>query len=175
MDIFKNSGVRRKTYYTRNELIDCAYGKTFGAGNAQLPLPPLLMFDRITNIDQFGGNFKKGNLVAELDITPDLWFFKCHFHDDPIMPGSFGMEAIWQLTGFYLAWLGYSGKGRVLDSGTTRFANQISADNAVLRYEIHLKRIFELSDTIGIADGYLSLDGDLVYHSKNTKVGLFNI
>ncbi len=164
----------QKTAFSKEELIDCGNGDLFGIGNAQLPLPPLLMLDRITHIDEDGGSYSKGVIHAELDINPFLWFFKSHFKGDPVMPGCLCTEALWQLTGFFLGWKGYQGKGRVLDGGNTRFQQEIGPDNATLHYEIHLKRIFSRNDVIAVADGHITLGNQSVCRAKNIKIGLFN-
>ena len=159
--------------FSYKQLIDCAKGLLFGEGNAQLPLPPMLMFDRITNISQEGGNFKKGEVIAELDIKPDLWFFKCHFKDDPVMPGCLGLDAMWQLLGFYLGWLGQHGKGRALGVGEVKFTGQVLENVKKVTYHISLKRLILRKLVLGIADGIMKADGNPIYEVKDMKVGLF--
>ena len=159
--------------FTYDQLIECAKGILFGKGNAQLPMPPLLMFDRITNINQEGGNYYKGEITAELDIKPDLWFFKCHFKDDPVMPGCLGLDAMWQLVGFYLGWLGKPGKGRALGVGEVKFTGQVLENVKKVTYHISLKKLILRKLVMGIADGIMKADGKPIYEVKNMKVGLF--
>ena len=159
--------------FNYEELIDCAKGFLFGKGNAQLPLPPMLMFDRITNIDEIGGSYNKGEVVAELDIKPDLWFFECHFKDDPVMPGCLGLDAMWQLLGFYLGWLGQPGKGRALGAGEIKFTGQVINSVKKVTYHISLKRLILRKLVLGIADGIMKADGKPIYEVKDMKVGLF--
>ena len=164
----------KKNSYTYNELIDCGNGKLFGEGNAKLPLPPMLMFDRITSIVADGGTFKKGNIKAELDIKNELWFFKCHFKDDPVMPGCLGLDAMWQLVGFYLGWLGEPGKGRALGVNEVKFTGEVLEKVKLATYDINMKRILKKEGaTVGLADGTLSADGKIIYKATNLKVGLF--
>jgi len=155
------------------QLIDCANGSLFGKGNAQLPSPPMLMFDRVTNINETGGLFEKGEIVAELDIKPDLWFFDCHFKGDPVMPGCLGLDAMWQLVGFYLGWLGQSGKGRALGVGEVKFTGQVLDTVKKVTYHISLKRLILRKLILGVADGVLKADGEPIYEAKDMKVGLF--
>ena len=159
--------------FTYDQLLECAKGILFGKGNAQLPMPPLLMFDRITNINQEGGNYSKGEITAELDIKPDLWFFKCHFKDDPVMPGCLGLDAMWQLLGFYLGWLGKPGKGRALGVGEVKFTGQVLENVKKVSYHISLKKLILRRLVIGIADGIMKADGKPIYEVKDMKVGLF--
>jgi len=159
--------------FSYEELIDCAKGFLFGKGNAQLPLPPMLMFDRITNIDEIGGSYNKGEVIAELDIKPDLWFFECHFKDDPVMPGCLGLDAMWQLLGFYLGWLGQPGKGRALGAGEIKFTGQVINSVKKVTYHISLKRLILRKLVLGIADGVMKADGKPIYEVKDMKVGLF--
>ena len=159
--------------FTYDQLIECAKGILFGKGNAQLPMPPLLMFDRITNINQEGGNCYKGEITAELDIKPDLWFFKCHFKDDPVMPGCLGLDAMWQLLGFYLGWLGKPGKGRALGVGEVKFTGQVLENVKKVSYHISLKKLILRKLVMGIADGIMKADGKPIYEVKDMKVGLF--
>ena len=159
--------------FTYDQLIECAKGILFGKGNAQLPMPPLLMFDRITSINQEGGNYYKGEITAELDINPDLWFFKCHFKDDPVMPGCLGLDAMWQLLGFYLGWLGKPGKGRALGVGEVKFTGQVLENVKKVSYHISLKKLILRKLVMGIADGIMKADGKPIYEVKDMKVGLF--
>ena len=134
----------KKNSYSYNELINCANGELFGKGNAKLPLPPMLMFDRITEINDNKGSFNKGSLEAELDIKKDLWFFDCHFKEDPVMPGCLGLDAMWQLVGFYLGWIGNPGKGRALGVGTVKFTGEVLQNIKLVKYEIEMKKIMSL-------------------------------
>lgn len=162
-----------KSSYERDELLACGRGELFGPGNAQLPVPNMLMLDRIAHISQEGGEFNKGEIIAELDITPDLWFFDCHFPGDPVMPGCLGLDAMWQLVGFYLAWRGNPGRGRALGSGDVKFSGQVLPSAKKVTYEIHLKRVIERKLIMGIADGKVSVDGKAIYTAENLRVGLF--
>ena len=160
--------------FNYDELIECAKGLLFGKGNAQLPHPPMLMFDRISNINKEGGKFNKGEVIAELDIKPDLWFFKCHFINDPVMPGCLGLDAMWQLVGFYLGWLGNPGKGRALGVGTVKFTGEVLKSVKNVRYEIDMKKIMSPGETtVGLANGMLFADGKKIYSAESLKVGLF--
>ena len=164
----------KKSSYNYNELIDCANGKLFGEGNAKLPLPPMLMIDRITEITDNGGTYKKGFIKAELDIKPDLWFFNCHFKDDPVMPGCLGLDAMWQLVGFYLGWLDEPGKGRALGVNEVKFTGEVLSKVKMATYEIEIKRILKKEGAaVGLANGKLSADGRIIYTASNLKVGLF--
>jgi len=163
----------KKNSFSYEQLIDCANGNLFGNGNAQLPSPPMLMFDRITNINETGGLFQKGEIVAELDIKPDLWFFNCHFKGDPVMPGCLGLDAMWQLVGFYLGWLGQPGKGRALGVGEVKFTGQVLDTIRKVTYHISLKRLILRKLILGVADGTLKADGEPIYEAKDMKVGLF--
>jgi len=164
----------QKSSYNYNELIDCGKGDLFGEGNAKLPLPPMLMFDRITEIKANAGIYKKGCLSAELDIRSDMWFFNCHFKDDPVMPGCLGLDAMWQLVGFYLGWLGEPGKGRALGVNEVKFTGEVLQKVRLATYEINIKRILRKKGAIvGLADGILSVDGKVIYNATNLKVGLF--
>lgn len=163
----------RKNAYTREDLLECGQGRMFGPGNAQLPVPNMLMLDRITNITVDGGEHGKGEIVAELDIHPDLWFFACHFPGDPVMPGCLGLDAMWQLVGFFLAWKGNEGKGRALGSGEVKFTGQILPTAKKVTYRITLKRVIERKLIMGIADGTVSVDGREIYTAKDLRVGLF--
>ena len=159
--------------FTYEQLIDCANGDLFGKGNAQLPSPPMLMFDRITNINETGGVFQKGEIVAELDIKPELWFFDCHFKGDPVMPGCLGLDAMWQLVGFYLGWLEQPGKGRALGVGEVKFTGQVLDTVKKVTYQISIKRLILRKLILGVADGVLKADGEPIYEAKDMKVGLF--
>ena len=160
--------------FSYDQLIECAKGLLFGKGNAQLPHPPMLMFDRISNISLTGGNFNKGEIIAELDLKPDLWFFKCHFINDPVMPGCLGLDAMWQLVGFYLGWLGKPGKGRALGVGEVKFTGEVLSTAKKVTYHISLKRLILRKLILGIADGIMKVDGNIIYEAKDMKVGLFS-
>ena len=164
----------KKNSFTYDALISCGNGELFGPGNAKLPLPPMLMFDRITEISDAGGAFNKGIIKAELDIKDDLWFFDCHFKDDPVMPGCLGLDAMWQLVGFYLGWLGEPGKGRALGVNEVKFTGEVLQKVKMATYEIDMKRILKKEGTaVGLANGTLSADGKIIYKAENLKVGLF--
>ena len=164
----------QKSSYNYEELIDCGEGKLFGAGNEKLPLPPMLMFDRIIEINNEKGEFKKGLIRAELDIKDNLWFFNCHFKDDPVMPGCLGLDAMWQLVGFYLGWTGEPGKGRALGVNAVKFTGEVIKKVKMATYEINIKRILKKKGTsVGLANGILSADGKIIYTAENLKVGLF--
>ena len=164
----------KKNSYSYDELINCGEGKLFGSGNAKLPLPPMLMFDRITEINDDKGAFKKGLLKAELDIKNDLWFFDCHFKEDPVMPGCLGLDAMWQLVGFYLGWIGNPGKGRALGVGTVKFTGEVLQNVKLVTYEIDMKKIMSPGGTtVGLANGIVLADGKKIYSAENLKVGLF--
>ena len=163
----------KKNFFSYEQIIDCANGDLFGKGNAQLPSPPMLMFDRITNINETGGVFQKGEIVAELDIKPELWFFDCHFKGDPVMPGCLGLDAMWQLVGFYLGWLEQPGKGRALGVGEVKFTGQVLDTVKKVTYQISIKRLILRKLILGVADGVLKADGEPIYEAKDMKVGLF--
>ena len=163
----------RPTSLSYEELIECADGKMFGIGNARLPSPPMLMFDRITEISETGGNNGKGLIKAELDLNPDLWFFDCHFKEDPVMPGCLGLDAMWQLIGFYLGWLGQKGRGRALGSGDVKFTGQVLPENKLVQYEIHMRRVLTGRLTMGIGSASMKVDGKEIYTAKDLRVGLF--
>ena len=160
--------------FNYEKLIECGKGILFGKGNAQLPLPPMLMFDRITHINEIGGEFSKGEVIAELDIESNLWFFNCHFKNDPVMPGCLGLDAMWLLVGFYLGWLGQPGKGRALGVGEVKFTGQVLQTVKKVTYHISLKRLILRKLILGVADGILKADGKPIYEAKDIKVGLFN-
>ncbi len=159
--------------YSYEDLIKSSEGTLFGPGNAQLPAPPMLMLDRILNISLEGGEYGKGKLVAELDVNPDLWFFACHFPGDPVMPGCLGLDAMWQLVGFWLGWSGSPGKGRALGVGDVKFTGQVTNDIKKVRYEISIKRAIRGRLVMGIADGQVFADDQKIYQAKDLKVGLF--
>jgi 3-hydroxyacyl-[acyl-carrier protein] dehydratase/trans-2-decenoyl-[acyl-carrier protein] isomerase len=162
-----------KNSFSYADLIKCGNGELFGEGNAQLPQPPMLMLDRITSITQDGGEYGKGEIIAELDIKPDLWFFDCHFNNDPVMPGCLGVDAMWQLVGFYLGWLGGKGRGRALGSGNIKFTGQVLPTNKLITYKINLSRVIARKLYMGIADATMEVDGATIYEATNLKVGLF--
>ena len=159
--------------YDRAELIACGRGELFGPGNAQLPLPPMLMFDRIMQIDGIGGAHGKGCVLAELDVTPDLWFFSCHFPGDPVMPGCLGLDALWQLLGFFLAWSGGPGHGRALGAGAVQFTGQVTPSCKLIGYRLDIKRVILRKLVMGIADGVVQVDGRQIYTAQDLRVGLF--
>ena len=164
----------KKSSFNYNELIDCANGKLFGPGNAKLPSPPMLMFDRITEITESEGFYKKGSMKAELDIKDNLWFFDCHFREDPVMPGCLGLDAMWQLVGFFLGWIGEPGKGRALGVNSVKFTGEVLKNIKMATYEINMKIILKKEGTaVGLANVILSADGKIIYTAENLKVGLF--
>ncbi|HAD36885.1 MAG TPA: 3-hydroxyacyl-[acyl-carrier-protein] dehydratase FabA [Gammaproteobacteria bacterium] len=163
----------RQNSYERAELLACGRGQMFGDGNAQLPLPPMLMFDRITHISDKGGAYGRGEVIAELDIEPQQWFFTCHFKGDPVMPGCLGVDALWQLMGFFLGWKGGLGHGRALGSGEIRFTGQVTPDCKLVRFQLSLKRVVMRKLVMGIADGQVEADGKVIYTGKDLRVGLF--
>ena len=166
--------MKKKLSYRYEELIDCGNGKLFGPGNAKLPFPPMLMFDRITEINENKGAYKKGLIKAELDIKSSLWFFKCHFKEDPVMPGCLGLDAMWQLVGFYLGWLGNPGRGRALGVSSVKFIGEVLKDIKMATYEIDIKRVLiKEGATVGLANGVLLADDKKIYRAENLKVGLF--
>jgi 3-hydroxyacyl-[acyl-carrier protein] dehydratase/trans-2-decenoyl-[acyl-carrier protein] isomerase len=163
-----------KTRFDHDDLLACARGEMFGPGNAQLPAPPMLMFDRITSISATGGSHGKGSLVAELDIRRDLWFFDCHFIGDPVMPGCLGLDAMWQLVGFFLGWSGAPGRGRAVGVGEVKFGGQVTPNVEKVVYRIDFKRVILRKLVMGVADGVLEADGKPIYEAKDLKVGLFS-
>jgi len=164
---------RRQNSYSYEDLIDCGKGGLFGPGNAQLPLPPMLMFDRITNIQDKGGEYDRGLMVAELDISPEQWFFQCHFEGDPVMPGCLGLDAMWQLVGFFLAWKGGLGHGRALGGNEIQFTGQVTPDKKLITYRVDVRRVINRSLVMGIANATMDVDGEVIYSGKNLRVGLF--
>lgn len=167
-------GAKAKDHYSREELLACGRGEMFGPGNAQLPVPPMLMFDRITQITDEGGAYGKGQVTAELDIRPDLWFFDCHFINDPVMPGCLGLDAMWQLVGYFLGWSGAPGKGRALGVGEVRFTGQVTPRVRQVVYRIDLKRVIMRKLVLGIGDGVMEADGKMIYEAKDLRVGLYD-
>ncbi len=162
-----------RSSYTCEELLECGHARLFGPGNAQLPLPPMLMFDRIIKISNTGGQYNKGQIIAELDVKPDLWFFDCHFDGDPVMPGCLGLDAMWQLVGFYLGWAGSPGRGRALGAGEVKFSGQVTPKNKLITYRINMKRVIQRKLNMGIADGIMEVDGREIYSARSLRVGLF--
>jgi 3-hydroxyacyl-[acyl-carrier protein] dehydratase/trans-2-decenoyl-[acyl-carrier protein] isomerase len=165
--------VEPKSSYSYEELLECGHGNIFGPGNGRLPLPNMLMLDRITHISDQGGQFGKGEIRAELDIHPDLWFFACHFEGDPVMPGCLGLDAMWQLVGFYMCWLGLPGRGRALGSGKVKFTGQVLPDANLVTYQIDIKRVITRKLNMAIADATMSVDGREIYTAEDLRVGLF--
>lgn len=163
----------QKNSFDYDDLIACAKGELFGPGNAKLPLPPMLMFDRITSITEDGGAHGKGEIVAELDVTPDHWFFACHFFGDPVMPGCLGLDAMWQMLGFWLGWSGSPGRGRALGVGEVKFTGQVTTDITRVTYRLDIKRAIRRQLVLGIADGTLAADGEVIYRAKDLRAGLF--
>lgn len=164
----------KQNAFTYEELLKCSRGELFGPGNAQLPAPNMLMMDRIVNISETGGKYGKGQITAELDIHPDLWFFACHFEGDPVMPGCLGLDAMWQLVGFYLGWQGFPGRGRALGSGDVKFVGQVLPSAKKVTYQIDIKRTINRSLILAIADGTVSVDGREIYTAEGLRVGLFS-
>ena len=165
--------MQNKNSFTYEELLSCGRGEMFGPGNAQLPLPPMLMFDRIVSITEDGGAYGNGQIVAELDVRPDLWFFGCHFEGDPVMPGCLGLDAMWQLVGFYLGWKGGLGRGRALGSGEVKFSGQVLPTGKLVTYRIDIKRLIMRKLVMGIADAHMEVDGREIYAANDLRVGLF--
>ncbi len=160
----------QKGSYSFEELLECAHGRMFGPGNAKLPLPPMLMFDRIVNIADTGGKYDKGQVVAEMDVKPDLWFFACHFENDPVMPGCLGLDALWQMLGFFLGWMGLPGKGRAISTGEVKFSGMVLPTAKKLVYEVDIKRLITRRLCLGIGDGQVSVDGEPVFTAQDIRV-----
>lgn len=165
--------MQNKNSYTYEELLACGRGEMFGPGNAQLPLPPMLMFDRIASITSDGGKYGNGQIIAELDVKPELWFFGCHFEGDPVMPGCLGLDAMWQLVGFFLGWSGGPGRGRALGAGEVKFTGQVLPTGRLVRYHIDIKRLIMRKLVMGIADARMEVDGREIYVANDLRVGLF--
>ena len=159
---------------SKEQLLECASGHMFGEGNPQLPMPPMLMMDRVTEISSDNGMFDKGHVIAEFDIDPDLWFFKCHFPGDPVMPGCLGLDALWQLTGFNLGWRGMTGKGRALGVGEVKFTGMVTPKTKLVTYHVDFTRVIDRRLKMGIANGKMFADGEEIYNTENMKVGLFS-
>jgi 3-hydroxyacyl-[acyl-carrier protein] dehydratase/trans-2-decenoyl-[acyl-carrier protein] isomerase len=164
---------QRPASYDYEQLLACGRGELFGPGNAQLPLPPMLMFDRITQIAETGGEYGKGLIRAEFDVTPDHWFFQCHFKGDPVMPGCLGLDALWQMLGFFLGWLGGPGRGRALSVGEVKFSGMVLPSARMVEYGVDLKRVLRSKLFLGIADGWLKVDGQPIFKASDLRVGLF--
>ncbi|MDP9023230.1 MAG: bifunctional 3-hydroxydecanoyl-ACP dehydratase/trans-2-decenoyl-ACP isomerase [Actinomycetota bacterium] len=163
----------RTESFDRDQLVACGHGELFGPDGPQLPIQGMLMFDRITHISDAGGKYDNGAVVAELDVHPDLWFFDAHFAGDPVMPGSLGLDALWQLVGFFLGWTGEKGQGRALGCAQAKFFGQVLPDASLVTYRLDIKRVVRRALTMGIADGSLQVDGDEIYTATDLKVGLF--
>lgn len=163
----------RATSYDLDGLMRCARGELFGPGNAQLPAPPMLMMDRITNIEPEGGAHGLGKIEAEFDVKPDHWYFKCHFLGDPVMPGCLGLDALWQMTGFFLGWRGMQGRGRALGVGEVKFKGMVTPTAKLIRYTVEFKRIIDRKLKLGIADGQMEVDGEVAFTTTDMRVGLF--
>lgn len=164
---------QRQNSYSQEDVLASSRGELFGPDRARLPAPNMLMLDRITHISDQGGKYGKGELTAELDIHPDLWFFDCHFPDDPVMPGCLGLDALWQLTGFFLAWRGNEGRGRALGAGEVKFFGQVLPTARKVTYRLDISRIIERKLVMAISDGSVEVDGREIYTAKDLRVGLF--
>jgi 3-hydroxyacyl-[acyl-carrier protein] dehydratase / trans-2-decenoyl-[acyl-carrier protein] isomerase len=165
--------MEKKNQYSYEDLLRCARGELFGPGNAQLPAPPMLMFDRIIEINDHGGGTGKGEIIAELDIQPELWFFDCHFKDDPVMPGCLGLDAMWQLTGFFLGWSGGPGRGRALGAGDVKFSGEVRPENRLVTYRVEMRRLIKRKLFMGVSDATMEVDGRQIYSANDLRVGLF--
>ncbi|MEM1103819.1 MAG: 3-hydroxyacyl-[acyl-carrier-protein] dehydratase FabA [Pseudomonadota bacterium] len=163
----------KRSSFDYEDLLACGRGELFGPGNARLPSPPMLMFDRITHIADTGGAYNRGLIEAELDVRPDLWLFECHFKGDPVMPGCLGLDALWQLIGFYLGWTGAPGYGRALSAGEVKFSGMVLPEVSKLTYTIHMKRVINRALVLGIGDGEMAADGETIYRAGDLRVGLF--
>lgn len=168
-----SSTFTQKSSYSYEDLIACGHGKLFGPGNARLPLPPMLMFDRILRISETGGANDKGEIVAELDVNPDLWFFNCHFEDDPVMPGCLGLDAMWQMVGFFLGWMGLPGRGRAISTGSIKLKGQVLPSVKKVTWNMDIRRVINRRLILGVADGKMFADGEIVYEAEDLRVGLF--
>ena len=164
----------RKSSLSYEDLLSCGHGTLFGPGNAQLPLPPMLMFDRISTITEDGGEHGKGQIIAELDVKPDLWFFACHFENDPVMPGCLGLDALWQMLGFYLGWLGLPGRGRALSVGEVKFTGMVVPSVKKVEYIVDIRRVIQRKLILGTGSGLLKADGETIYTAQDLRVGLFS-
>jgi len=163
----------RKNAYDYDDMLACGHGEMFGKQNGRLPKPPMLMTDRVTLITDDSGKYGKGEIKAEFDIKPDLWFFDCHFEDDPVMPGCLGLDALWQLVGFHLVWAGHQGRGRALGVGKVKFTGQILPTAKLVKFQIDIKRVISRKLVLAMADGTVSVDGREIYAAEDLKVGLF--
>ena len=173
VDDIRGTMAERRLAFEFEDLLACGRGELFGPGNPQLPLPPMLMFDRIAHIAETGGQHDKGQVVAELEVKPDLWFFACHFKGDPVMPGCLGLDALWQMLGFFLGWMGGQGRGRAIGVGEVKLTGMVTPAIKKLEYIVDLKRVIRRKLTLGIADGFVRADGDTIYIAKDLRVGLF--
>ncbi len=165
--------MKKQSSYSYEELIAHGNGQLPGQDLSRLPLPPMLMFDRIVEINEDGGEYGKGQVVAELDVNPELWFFDCHFKGDQVMPGCLGLDSVWQLVGFYFSWIGGPGKGRALGVGEVKFTGQVEPDSKLVCYEVNMKRVISRRLFMGVADARVILDGEVIYTMSDLKVGLF--
>jgi len=173
VDSQQHAAASRQNSFSRDDLVRCGHGELFGPGNAQLPVEQMLMIDRISRISSEGGAYGRGEIIAEMDIDPQLWFFQCHFVGDPVMPGCLGLDAMWQLVGFFLGWSGNPGRGRALGAGEIRFTGQVLPTVKMVRYHIHVKRVVKRQVVMGIADGSLYVDDREIYKANDLRVGLF--